>query len=73
MYSCRKLDLVQGPFLVHYDSSKQCRKRFQSTSTSCKAIRDMSSEAVTHPSTNVTHCCLTSVMRQVLITLRHNS
>ena len=28
-------------------------------------------EAVTHPSTNIAHCCLTSVKRQALITLCH--
>ena len=28
-------------------------------------------QAVTHPSTNQAHCCLTSVLRWVLLTLRH--
>ena len=30
-------------------------------------------ETVTHGSTNIAHCCLTSVSRQILITLCHNS
>ena len=30
-------------------------------------------EVVTHPSTNIAHCCLTSVRRQKLIALCHNS
>ena len=30
-------------------------------------------KAVIHPSTKVAHCCLTSVNRQLLITLYHNS
>ena len=29
-------------------------------------------ETVTHPSTNIAHCCLTSVSRQIVITLCHN-
>ena len=30
-------------------------------------------QALTHPSTNIAHCNLTSVSRQILIILRHNS
>ena len=30
-------------------------------------------QTVTYPSTNIAHCRLTSVSRQILITLRHNS
>ena len=48
---------------------------WHSTSVSRKAIRDTSSalRRSPHPSTNVVHCCLTSVSRQILITLPHNS
>ena len=31
------------------------------------------SQTVSHPSTNIDHCRLTAVKRQILITLRHNS
>ena len=52
----------------------QGRTGFWSTSVSHKAIRDSSSalKQSPHPSTNVAHCRLTLVDRQILITLRQN-
>ena len=38
-----------------------------------RATKPSETEAVTHPSTNIVHCCLTPVKRQILITLCHNS
>ena len=44
------------------NKAKSCQKLFQYTSVHCKAIRhEKCTEAATYPSSNMGHCCLTSV------------
>ena len=53
---------------------EQCRKIFQSTySESDTSHTWPKSQEVTHPSTNIADCCLSSVIRWVLMTVCHNS
>ena len=57
---------------------EKCTRIYESLGTQRNSNSDTSqswsrTQTVTHPSINVAHCCLTSVSRQILITLRHNS
>ena len=58
---------------------KQGQKVFWSTSANAKIHRYLDTshswfqtETVTHPQTNIAHCCLTLVSRRIVITLCHN-
>ena len=79
---------IQNVFVrVSAFTFKQGQKVFQSPSASTKPSETRvvhynlrksgnswsRTQTVTHPSTNVAHCRLTSVNRQILTTLRHNS
>ena len=54
-----------------------CTRIYESLATRRNSNSDTShswcrTQTVTHPSTNVVHCCLISVNRQILMTLCHN-